>query len=276
MKSEHFGKSSLLKYRLLSSFPRGRDIMCKRILNLILILCVVLVTSPALRAEAADPPAIEAKADQVLRQMTDYLKSLEQFSIRAENTIEEVLSTGLKLQFTHTVNIYVRRPDRLRANGSGDKLNQQLFYDGKTISLLDKDSNVYSTIKAPGNIEEALDYALEAFDLSAPFSEIIYRNAYDILTEEVQSGFYVGVSSIRGVKCHHLAFRQKEIDWQIWIEDSKTPIPRKFIITSKWVTGAPQFSSRIDELNASPRLKDNLFTFVAPKGAERIEFLPAR
>ncbi len=121
MKSEHFGKSSLLKYRLLSSFPRGRDIMCKRILNLILILCVVLVTSPALRAEAADPPAIEAKADQVLRQMTDYLKSLEQFSIRAENTIEEVLSTGLKLQFTHTVNIYVRRPDRLRANGSGDK-----------------------------------------------------------------------------------------------------------------------------------------------------------
>ncbi len=239
-------------------------------------LCLLLLNLPALSGAQEKEPKIDPQADSVLRQMTDYLKSLEQFSFRAENTIEEVLSTGQKLQFADTVNIYVRRPSRLRANGSGDRLNQQLFYDGKTVTLLDKDSNVYGTIKAPGNIEEALDYALEAFDLSAPFSEIIYRNAYDILTEEVQSGFYVGVSSIRGVKCHHLAFRQKEIDWQIWIEDSKTPIPRKFIITEKWVTGAPQFSSRIDDWNASPRLKDSLFDFVAPKGAERIEFLPAR
>jgi len=250
--------------------------MCKRIVYLISILCALLVTSPALRAEGADPPAIQAKADQVLRQMADYLKSLEQFSFRAESTIEEVLSTGLKLQFAYTANIYVRRPSRLRANGSGDRFNQQLFYDGKTVTLLDKGSNVYATIKAPGNIEEALDYALEAFNLSAPLSEIIYRNAYDILTEEVQSGFYVGLSSIRGVKCHHLAFRQKEIDWQIWIEDSKTPVPRKFIITEKWVTGGPQFSSLIDGWNASPRLKDSLFNFLVPKGAEMIEFLPAR
>jgi hypothetical protein len=249
--------------------------MSRRAICFIVILCATLIGHPALSAEAADLPAIDAKADQILRQMTDYLKSLEQFSFRAENTIEEVLSTGQKLQFADTIDVYVSRPNRLCATGSGDRFNQRFHYDGKAVTLFDKDNNVYATIKAPGTIEEALDYALEAFNLSAPLSEIIYRNAYDILTEEVESALYVGLSTIRGAKCHHLAFRQKDIDWQIWVEDSKTPLPRKFIITEKWVTGAPQFSSQIDDWNTSAHLEDTLFEFVVPEDAERIAFLPA-
>jgi len=156
--------------------------MRNRILNVIVILCTILVSFPALTADATEPPVIEAKADQVLRQMSDYLNSLEQFTFRTENTIEEVLSTGLKLQFANIVNVFVRRPNRLRVNGSGDKFNQQLFYDGKTMTLLDADANVYGTIIVPGEIEPALDHALDTFDLSAPLSELVYRNAYDILT----------------------------------------------------------------------------------------------
>ncbi len=149
-----------------------------------------------------------------------------------------------------------------------------MFYDGKTITLLDRNFDYYATIEAPPNLDAALDHALEKFDLRAPLSDLMQSNAYDILTENVESGFYVGLHSVHGVESHHLAFRQDDIDWQIWIENSKTPLPRKLIITQKRVAGAPQFTALLSDWNISAQLPDSLFTFVAPGGAEKIEFLP--
>jgi hypothetical protein len=107
------------------------------------------------------------------------------------------------------------------------------------VTQFNKDENVYATLEAPGTIEEALEYAQNAFDLNAPLSDLIYRDAYKILTQNVLSGHYVGLHLVRGVQCHHLVFVQDDIDWQIWIENSHTPLPRKMVITSKWLAGGP-------------------------------------
>ena len=48
-----------------------------------------------------------------------------------------------------------------------------------------------------------------------------------------------GLHLVRGIQCHHLVFIQDDIDWQIWIENSQTPLPRKMVITSKWLAGGP-------------------------------------
>jgi hypothetical protein len=83
------------------------------------------------------------------------------------------------------------------------------------------------------------------------------------------------MSVVGGVKCHHLAFRGNEVDWQIWIEEGDKPLPKKFIVTSKWMTGAPQFTVTIKSWNLSPKLTDDMFTFVPPKGAQKIDFIRA-
>jgi hypothetical protein len=83
----------------------------------------------------------------------------------------------------------------------------------------------------------------------------------------------VGPSVVGGVKCTHLAFRGAEVDWQIWIEDGAKPLPRKFILTSKKVTGEPQFIVLIRSWDVGPKFTDKEFTFVPPKGAKKIEFL---
>jgi hypothetical protein len=87
-------------------------------------------------------------------------------------------------------------------------------------------------------------------------------------------GFYVGLHSVHGVECHHLAFVGEDVDFQVWIENSKTPLPRKVIITSKLVAGAPQFTALLSDWNVSAQLPDSLFSFVEPEGAEKIGFLP--
>jgi hypothetical protein len=76
-----------------------------------------------------------------------------------------------------------------------------------------------------------------------------------------------------GVRCHHLAFRGNEVDWQIWIEEGEKPLPRKFVVTTKWMTGAPQFTVAMKNWNVSPKLTEDMFTFVPPKDAQKIDFV---
>ncbi len=239
-------------------------------------LCLLMLCLPVLSQAQDKGPAIDPKADLILRQMSEFLNTLKAFTFHAENAADEVVSAGLKLQFADAVDVSVRRPNRLRVNINGDTHNQQIFYDGKDITLFSLDTNFYATIAAPSEIEKALDYALRAFNLSAPLADLVYRNAYDLLMENVESGSYIGLHTVHGVKSHHLSFRQNDTDWQIWIEDSKTPFPRKMVITSKWIAGAPQFMALLSNWNTSPRLTDSIFNFVVPEKAERIEFLPAK
>jgi hypothetical protein len=237
-------------------------------------LCLLVLSLPALSIAQEEQPSVDPKADRILRQMSEYLNTLEQFTVHTENSLDTLLSSGQKLQFCRAVNVSVRRPDRIRANMKGDLSDQELYYDGKSITLLGKRVNYYATVEAPPNIEAAIDHAEESVGLVAPMADLIYRNCYDLLMEDVESGLYVGLSAVLGVECHHLAFRASETDWQIWIEQGERPLPRKFIITSKWIAGAPQFTGLITRWDLSPQFRDSLFTFVAPEGAHQIGFLP--
>ena len=105
-------------------------------------------------------------------------------------------------------------------------------------------------------------------------SDLIYSNAYERLTSGVISGFYAGLHKVAGVPCHHLAFRQKDLEWQIWIEDGPTPLPRKFLINDKKAKGL-QFTALFTKWNTSPQLEDSVFTFVPPEKAEKIDLGPA-
>jgi hypothetical protein len=242
-----------------------------------LLLFWQLMAAPVLGAEPpkkAKAPDLEPKAVQVLKQMCDYLKNLQQFSFQAEVAEDVLLTSGQRIQYARSVEASVRRPDRFRAESVGDTDNRQIVYDGKTITLMDRSKNLYTTISAPPELDAALENAIQSFNLRAPLADLIYTKAYEYLTEGALSSFYVGVSKVQGVPCHHLAFREKDIDWQIWIEDSQTPVPRKFLITDKKAQGL-QFTAVFTKWNTSVQLEDGLFTFVAPEKAEKIDILPA-
>jgi hypothetical protein len=238
-------------------------------------LCAALTCLPAYAGEAGTATGVEPEIEKILRGMSEYLGSLQQFSVRSENTSDEILvSSGQRVQLGSTVEVSVRRPDRLRASSRGDLRDQEFFYDGKTLTLLTMNSNLYATIDAPPRIDAAMNLALESLGLAAPLLDFISANAGDALLENVESGLYAGLHNVRGVECHHLAFSQDDIDWQIWVENSQTPVPRKFVITDKGQEGAPQFTALLLGWNFSPDLKDELFAFTPPQDAERIEFLP--
>lgn len=246
-----------------------------QITYLVSMLSVAFVATSAQPAEEQQAADVEPKADQVLRKASDFLGTLKQFKIDADSISDHLLSTGQKLQHAEGVVVSVQRPDRLRVDITGERRNLQLMYDGKKISLLDTARNFYAQTTAPATIDEALHHAVDNFGIRLPLSDLLYTNSYAVLSENVESGFYVGKSEVRGVNTDHLAFRTDEVDWQVWIEDSRTPLPRKLVITLKWMTAAPQYTVWLS-WDLSPKWSDNLYTFVPPANARKIDFLPAQ
>jgi hypothetical protein len=246
--------------------------MLSKLFLVVTALALIVLTGIPTESRG-QPAAIEPKADQLLQKMSDYLGGLQRFSVQTENTLEVVLGSGEKIQYDSPAELLIQRPNKLRAQRKGDIVNQEFYYDGKTFTLHNPDHKYYAQVNAPSTIDETLDFARTQLDVFAPGGDLIYKNAYAILTEDVISGFYVGMSVAGGVRCHHLAFRGNEVDWQIWIEEGEKPLPRKFVVTTKWMTGAPQFTVAMKNWNVSPKLTEDMFTFVPPKDAQKIDFV---
>lgn len=243
-----------------------------------MLLLTLTLVAPGRHVEAqegakapAPKPVIEPRARAILKEMGDYLKTAPAFTFHSEVAYDQVLATGQKLQFGASTDVAVRRPNRLRAERRGDLENRQFWYDGKSVTMLDVNENVYATFAAPPVIDAALDFAMETYRISAPLADLLYTDPYTTLIEKVESGFYAGLHSVGGVRCHHLAFTQKNVDWQIWIEDGKQLVPRKVVITYKNVPGSPQFTAVISKWDFNVRLANRLFVFIAPEGADRVE-----
>jgi hypothetical protein len=239
-------------------------------------LVLLLAFGQSAKAQQAAPP--ELQPDKVLQQMCDYLKSLPQFSFQAEVTDDRVYLGGKKLQFSHDLSVLVRRPDRLRVNWEGVVEGKpeikQFFFDGQTMTLYDKNQNVYGAIDAPGTLDAALAKANQDFGLRVSLADLAATNLYDLITKNVKNSLYIGRNQVRRIVCQHLAFDKDKVHLQFWIEAGDKPLLRKIVITQKTLPGSPQWTAYLSDWNVSPQLQDDLFHFEPPQGAQKIKFMP--
>ena len=82
----------------------------------------------------------------------------------------------------------------------------------------------------------------------------------------------IGRAVVDGVECVHLAFRNHDTDWQIWVEVGAKPIPRKYVITSKTVAGAPQYTLLVRDWKVDVSPGADAFAFKAPADAKKVAF----
>jgi hypothetical protein len=238
-------------------------------LSLPLILTTLLVGPSSFGTQ----PKTDPQADKILRGMSDFLSKQSKFSFSADHQTEAVLKSGQKLEFDAVSEVKVERPNRIRSDRRGEIAeSMSFFYDGKNVSLYGRGANLYASTPAPANMDQAIDFAREKLDLETPAADLLYTNPYRFMTEDVVSGMYVGKATLDDKTVHHLAFRGNETDWQIWIEDGDKPLPRKYVIISKKVKGAPEFSVELRDWNFSPSFDSDTFAFTPPEDAGRIQF----
>jgi hypothetical protein len=235
----------------------------KRLLIGSLLAGVVCTNAPA-------QTNISPRAESVLHSACDFLAHTHAFSLSAEVWREHVDETGQKIQFSRTLNMDVKRPDGLRLEISSPLAARGFWYDGKTLTILDRKHNWYSTTDMPSTLDKTADAAHDQ-GIDLPLVDLAMSDPYKNAMSKVQTGRYYGISPVLGVDCHHLAFTQDNVDWQVWVEDGPQPLIRKFVITYKNEPGEPQFTALINNWNLTDRIADSDFVFERPPGAAKIE-----
>jgi hypothetical protein len=221
----------------------------------------------------AQAPAVDPAATQILKRMTDYIGGLQGFRAHTQNSVEELLGSGQRIDIEVSASVTVKRPNKLRAERTGELVNQDFYYDGKTLTLYDRANTVYATEPAPATLPGLLDYARQTLGLIIPASDIVYPNAFALLTQDLTVAFVVGKSEIDGVKCDHLAFRRPGVDFQVWVADGGPPRPVKLLVTDTSTPALLSVSTVIRDFEAAPDVADAQFTFVPPTGIQKIPFM---
>ena len=207
-------------------------------------------------------------ADKILKAMTSYVASQKTLSITFDSDIEVITDKLLKIQFTSSGQVQLSRPDKLRATRTGGYRDIEIVFDGKSLTLNDKDANGFAQIELSGSVDQLVDVLRDKHGVVAPGADLLLTNAFDVMMADVIESAHIGKGVIDGVECEHLAFRNVDTDWQIWIEAGARPIPRKYVITSKGVAAAPQYTLRIKEWRTD--VPSDAFAFKPAEGAKKL------
>jgi hypothetical protein len=206
----------------------------------------------------------------VLKPMCDVLDGAKTYRFRVSADMDEPTGTGQLAQFHRTSEITVAKPDRLYEKTDADEGSWSAWYSGKKLVVLARDSNTYATEAVPGRIDRMLDYMADKYDLVMPMADLLAGRTYKSLLANVESSRYVGLHSVGDTQCHHLLMHQENIDWQIWIDAGKLPLPRKLVITYKQTPGQPQYVATMDHWDLSPTISKDTFKFTPPADSKAV------
>jgi hypothetical protein len=254
----------------LSPFSAARTLLFSVIVLTLASSLAAAEADTAVQPGAADAQVVSPQAQAVLDRMTASLRALQTFSITSDSTRDEVVAYGYKLQNNEHSTLVVQRPNKLRAEIAGDIRNRTIVYDGAKLAMYSPDDAAYVRVAAPDTLAKMIGDLLDA-GVEMPLIDVLYQAADGTLTEAVHSGILVGESTIAGVQCDHLAFRQSNIDWQIWVEQGAKALPRKLLITTRYEVGDPQFEATLS-WNLQPKIDKSTFAFTPPKGANELPF----
>ena len=213
---------------------------------------------------------IDPKAADALKRMCEVLSGAKFFAFEANVRMDERLESGQLAQFTRTSRIVAVRPDRLHVKTDAGEMRWSAWYGGSTLVMLDENKNAYAEEPVRGTIVDMLDQMATEYNLVMPMVDLLVDKVYDSLTANVRSAAYLGLHLVGDRKCHHLLFRQQNIDWQIWIDAGDVPLPRKLTITYKLESDQPQFVAVLDGWDLAPKISSDTFKFTPPADAKKV------
>ena len=211
-----------------------------------------------------------AEAKRMLKAMSDFLGAQKTLSVRFNTVFEVVTPTDQKLGLASSGTATLSRPDKIRFARSGGFADFEILYDGKTLTFLGKNANLYTQIAAPGTVDQLIDTLQDKYNRPLPGADLLMTNSYDELMQDVYDSKDLGSGVINGVECDTLAFRKNDVDWQIWIAQGERPYPCQFVITSKLESGDPQYTIQFADWKFGNDVAADDFAFKNASNAKEV------
>jgi hypothetical protein len=201
--------------------------------------------------------------------MGEALRAMDNFSLTADVTSEKALVSGQKLQFASTLSLAARRPGYFKLTTTSDHGERQFFFDGKTVTMFAPRKGFYATVPAPAEAGPALAMLKAKYGVETPLADLFYWGTDSAATDGITSGFMVGTEMIGDQACDHLALRQGDVDWQVWIRREGAALPCKLVITTTDDPSMPQYGAVFHwKPGQAPGLA--AYSFSPPAGAHPI------
>jgi hypothetical protein len=223
-------------------------------------------TTPLVTEGSVDPTAIDA-----LKKMSAYLTSATTLGITSQGSLDVVTNDGQRIQLDGTTQYKIRRPGFV-IDYVSDVKSRRFIYDGKNFTVSSPKLGYYATVAAPATNREALDSVYKNFGIALPLEDLFRwgDGASADRLRGMKSAYALGTATIDGAETDHYAFREADVDWEVWIQQGNQPLPRKLVIVDRTDASRPTFIARLD-WQVNPTFSDSDFAFVADANSKRIQ-----
>ena len=188
---------------------------------------------------------VDPKAIQAIRDMSTYLSSLNSFRLSTQGSLDTVTHDGQRIQMDGSTDYAVRKPGFV-IKYTSDKKNRDFYYDGKQFTLYSPNLGYYASVPAPPTNREVLDTIYNRYGIRLPLEDLFRWNDTNAKRiENFRAAYNVGTATIDGVKTTHYAFREPDVDWEVWIDQGDKPLPRKLSIVDRTDPARPAFTTRL-------------------------------
>lgn len=232
--------------------------------RLIASLLLGLCLASGAQAAERDPQALK-----VLETMGTYLHGLPHFALGADSETDQTLDSDQVVEFHHRTDVLVVQPDKLQISVQQPTSARQFFYDGKQFALYDGQYGYYTNGPAPATIDALMDDIAARYGIELPLADLFRWGKTTADEVGISDALVIGDEQLNGYTCTHYAYRQPDVDWQLWVRKGPAPLPCRLVISRRDVPERPRHSVDFDwDLDRVPA--PGSFTFVPPANAHQV------
>jgi len=173
---------------------------------------------------------------------------------------------------------YLRSGDTLMVRGKGFVSHSEqegelrdYYYDGSEFTVVSPDEHFYASAPFNGGFDALVAAVRDHTDTILPLWTMMSPTLPDTLLDGVERGAYLGETLVAGHPAYHLAFSQRDEDWQVWIStNDDQPLPLMLVGTDKNQKGWPQYRVYMTDWNLDPDQAPAQFKFTPSDQYDRI------
>ena len=130
----------------------------------------------------------DERALKLLKLMSDKLAAAKTLSFAVRGLVPTVAPTGQSINFFASSRVVMQRPDKLFVEARGDMFPSDIFYNGKTVTVISLDKKFYVQQPATGGgFDTFAQSAQPGSDAIAPFFRLLVPDPYASLTKDFTS-----------------------------------------------------------------------------------------
>jgi hypothetical protein len=208
-----------------------------------------------------------ARGRELIERMGKKLNATPAFILSTDERSEWIRQSGV-VPVALTRETVVRKPDRLHFKTAGD-LQVEGWYDGIGLTVVMHKEKVFAQARMPETLDRVLDTLHERYGIATPIGDFVYSNPAHALLSDTTTGGWVGRETINGQSTDHLAFKDKGVNWEVWLATGDQ-LPRKSRAEFPEEKRLRKVEITFTNWNLAPTIPGDVFTPKVPPDYEGI------